>query len=135
MREDEKAEQGECGTCNGNGAVGHAPDDYFACPDCTPAAPESTTEASELPPVWQLYADAFDMEPDEAIDYGSPKWEGFVAGVDAALAARSPVAAAPKWILTGVLGSSNKTDPVQMLCGNCGKDYLSPAVKRTGGNK
>lgn len=32
-----------CATCNDQGAVGHAPDDYFPCPDCT--APRMRAES------------------------------------------------------------------------------------------
>jgi hypothetical protein len=57
----------------------------------TPPSPSTASEAVEgvalapMPSEWELFAHHFDIEP-EAIDYDSPKWDGFLAGVKAARA-------------------------------------------------
>lgn len=45
-----------CRTCRGYGEVGHAPDDYYPCPDCTPSQAPVADQPAEPSPadLWYL---------------------------------------------------------------------------------
>lgn len=58
-----------CAMCNGAGSVGHAPDGYFDCPDCTPVAQpiaDVSAPTDELPITRSTYGTKEECEAEHA---------------------------------------------------------------------